>query len=66
MDEDKQLENVKKRMLIPITESQIEKVKKMNECLRPEHWNKGMYDAFMMGFGLGKQEEKQGEDKEER
>ena len=37
-----------------ITEEQIKKVIKINNCLEPEHWNKGMYDAFMLGVGLGK------------
>ena len=45
----------KERMLIPINNIQIKKVLKINESLSPEHWNKGMYDSFMLGHGLGKQ-----------
>ena len=37
-----------------ITEEQIKKVLKINSCLKPEQWNKGMYDSFMVGVELGK------------
>jgi len=50
------MEDYRKRMLNPITKSQIKKVLQINDCLMPEHWNKGMYDAFKLGYGLGKQE----------
>jgi len=50
------MDKIKERMLIGITEEQVAKVLVINEALTPFHWNKGMYDAFMLGYKLGLQD----------
>ncbi len=36
-----------------INKKQIENVLKVNSCLKPEHWDKPMFDSFMLGYKLG-------------
>jgi len=50
---------VEEGMLKPITKEQIDKVLEVNSCLTPEHWNKGMFDAFMLGIRLTRLDERE-------
>lgn len=42
----------------PLTRDEINEVFEINNCLDAADWNKGMYDAFMMGYRLGKMDGK--------
>ena len=45
-----------------LTEEEVNRVKSINSLLKPENWNKQMYDAFMLGYNLARFEfEKKGE-----
>ena len=55
----KQPKSIEEGMLRPITKEQIEKVLEINSCLSPEHWNKGMYDSFILGVGLTRADERE-------
>lgn len=37
-----------------LTKEQVERIASINSVIDCGHWNKGMYDSFILGYNLGK------------
>lgn len=48
-----------------LTQEQLSELKEINSCLKPEGWNKKMYDAFMLGYRMAKYDGKELKEKKE-